>query len=188
MRRYYWMVAVIFAALVVIFIAGCGDEPSSVNNDQRSTDTQLQRYQKSQPVPAFDWSQVRQNLIEIQSAQVNTTQTTTFFFVRGGQFAKPISECPSIGYPIPSTYQLTNPLQAVRLHDSTTTIGQAEATGVYTGESSATYVMCVNAQGKAHAVYWEGDVLTFTGPATWNEATGRADLVGPPSFNFSEKK
>lgn len=165
--------------------ASCNDNPSAVKQEQRATNTQIDRYLKSQPIPAFDWSQVRQNLIEIQTAQVDTTQTSAFFFRRGGSNGDPVMSCPSIGYPIPSTYQLTNPHQVAKGY---AVIGQAEATGVYTGDSSATYVMCVNAQGKLYAVYWEGDVMTVSGRSEWNAAKGQIELVGLPSFEFTKKK
>jgi hypothetical protein len=177
------------AAVVVVFFgvfAGtCGDDENKAQTRDRATaEKQLTGYQTNQPVPVFTWSQLRQNLIEIETAQAQTTQTTTFFFNQGVQ--DPVSSCPSIGFPIPSTYQITNPEAKVRDHDFA--LPQIEANGVYTDQSTGTYAICVDAQGRPYADYWEGFVKTVTGPAKWNTGSHQVELVGPPSFNFSKGK
>lgn len=162
-------------------------KPSSVSQDKAAANANLDRLNDAQPVPSFSWSQLRQNLIEINRAQAETTQTTTFFFNMG--VASPVMSCPSIGYPIPTTMQLTNPLQEIS-HGSygQSVVGQAEQTGVYTGDSTGTYVICVNAQGQAYGTYWEGFVYAITGPAEWDATAGQVKLVGPPSFEFTNGK
>jgi hypothetical protein len=166
-------------------VAACDEGNNKVQNHDRSVATeQLGQYQTNQPVPVFKYSQLRQNLIEIETAEARTTQTTSFFFNQGVQ--DPVSSCPSIGFPIPSTYQLTNPEAKVQRHDFT--LPQPEATGVYTADTTGTYVICVNAQGQAYATYWEGFVQTVTGPARWDTATHQVLLTGPPSFEFSKGK
>lgn len=168
---------------LALILAGCQTD-NATQKDRATATKQLEGFQKNQPVPVFDWSQLRQNLIEIETSQARTTQTTTFFFNQGVQ--DPISSCPSIGFPIPATYQLTNPQAKVPRHDLT--LPQIEANGVYTADTSGTFAICINAQGQAYANYWEGFVSTVTGPAKWNTDTHQVELVGPPSFDFSKGK
>jgi len=176
-----------------VLAAGCAKPTSpAAEADRHASEQLLQTYQKSQPVPSFDWSQLRQNLIEIETAQVRTTQTTSFFFNAGS--TDPIQACPSIGFPIPSSYQLSNPQQIVGAPVgggtgwSNEVIPQLEPNGVFTGDSSATYVMCVNGSGKTYAAYWEGFVLTISGPAQWDRSLHEVKLTGDPTFDFSAKR
>lgn len=183
LKRIAWIGAVVVMA--VGFAAACQPTSSAVQNKDRATATQqLANYQTAQPVPVFNYSQLRQNMIEIETAQAQTTQTTTFFFNQGVQ--DPTDSCPSIGFPIPSEDQLTNPQAKVANHDLS--LPQIESNGVYTGGSTGTYVICVDAQGKAYANYWEGFVKTVTGPAEWNTTAHQVELTGPPSFAFTTGK
>lgn len=163
-------------------VVACAPHKSASQQEGHAADVSLRDFLRSQPVPIFDWSQLRQNLIELETAQAHTTATYSFMFSRGATGkGDPVAQCPSIGFPIPSTYQLTNPLKK----SDNVALGQLEANGIYTGDTSGTYVMCLQPNGKAYASYWEGDVLTMTGTAKWNYATHQAELVGVPSFNFS---
>jgi hypothetical protein len=61
--------------------------------------------------------------------------------------------------------------------------------GVYVPESSTgTYVMCIDAQGRPYAQYWEGFVHTVFAPARWDSGSHMVQLVGPPSFEFTKKQ
>lgn len=106
--------------------------------------------------------------------------TTSFFFLEGIGI---IDSCPSIGFPIPTTSNLSNPTQRVNEHDSV--INQAEATGIYTGDSSGTYVICVDPNGKPYANYWEGYVKAVTGVAHYDAAKGSIVLDGAPTAEFT---
>ncbi len=164
------------ALLMVGVLTACNTEKSAREKDEDASEQILTDLQKAHPTPKFDRSQMRQNLVDIITAQAGTTQTTSFFFLEGIGL---VSQCPSIGFPIASTTQLTNPEQISR---GSTVIPQVEPTGVFTGDSSGTYVICVDAEGSAYAVYYEGYVQTVTGPAGWKD--GQVILVGPPSFDF----
>lgn len=182
-------IAVVSLAVMSLFVASACSQinPSSTEKDQKASQSILDGYQKAQPVPVMDWSQLRQNLIEIETAQAKTTQTTSFFFNQGA--VDPVMTCPSIGFPIPSTYQLTNPDQALwGGNGASNVIPQIEANGVFTGDSAGTYVMCVNAEGKAYAMYWEGFVGTATAAATWDREAHQIKLIGAPTTEFTTKK
>lgn len=163
---------------LIIALSGCEDD--GTRNDKKATDKQLQQYQKVQPIPFHDWSQYRETLISIDEAQAQGTTTTSFFFLMGVE--RPIKVCPSVGYPVPSTAQLTSPDQKVDSHESV--ISQMEPTGVYTGDSTGTYVVCV-IDGKAVPTYWEGEVHTEGGPASWDDDQKMIVNSGKPSVTVS---
>lgn len=183
-------------AFVAAFsLSGClYDTTDNKTTNQRAEQNQanvgISEILRNQPVPAFAYSQIRQNLVEIETAQAQGVQTTTFFFNQG--VPDPIMSCPSIGAPIATTTELTNPQQTDphggQYGGGNTVISQMDPTGVYTGQSSGTYIMCIDAQGKPYATYWEGFVQTVFGPATWDKNTHQVQLTGPASFNFSKPK
>ena len=174
------------AVVAVTLLGACSSgESSAVEKDRKTSATALRDLQRAHPTPRFRRSQLRQNLVEIVTAQAETTQTSSFFFNLG--VADPVNSCPSIGFPIPATMQLTNP-EAIVDGDNgrRATLPQVEPTGVYTGDTTGTYVICIDAQGSAYALYWEGFVQAVSGPAEWNVAKKQVVLVGPSSFDFSE--
>lgn len=180
----FGILAIILAIILVVSSCSTNDTPSAVSEDKDAASQQLKDLQKAHPTPRFTRSQLRQNLIEITTAQAETTATTSFFYNMG--VAQPVHSCPSIGFPIPTTMQLTNPEQSVRMGSDgggSHSIPLAEQTGVYTGDSSGTYVICVDAEGNGYAMYWEGFVQTIAGPAEFVD--GQVELIGPPSFKFS---
>lgn len=172
-------------AIAIAATAGCGSHNNATTNDQSQTDSQLQRYQANQPTPTFDWSQYRQTVIDVESAEVHGVATTTFFYNMGSQ--KPISSCPSLGFPVAVTAQLTNPTQIQWGTNASGVVNQSEPNGVYTGDSSGTYVVCIAPGGAKYMTYWEGDVNTVGGPATWNPQTEQVEITGPPTVKVNTK-
>ena len=180
-------------ALVALFgVAGCTGHSSvtskAINADKAVSGQILSKYEQAQPVPQFDWSQIRQTAIDIETAQAHSTQTTTFFFNLG--VADPINSCPSVGFPVASTTQLTNPAQTANIYSGSTgvasaTIPQIDPNGIYSGDSTGTYVLCVGGDGQTYGVYWEGYVYAVTGPAVWNAAKHEAQMTGASSFKFT---
>lgn len=171
------------ATVIVALLVACEGQ-SGRRREEKVARQQLAGFIQSQPVPVFSYSQLRQNLIEIETAQAKGIATTSFFFHLGSP--DPIKVCPSIGYPIPATYQLTNPEQKVQHKDLT--LPQIEATGVYTADTTGTYIVCVDPAGKARANYWEGYVETEAGPATWDASKKQIVPTGDPSAEFSTGK
>lgn len=181
--------AIGLGAILTFFVLtaeSCGDEASgSTKEERKAGDEQLAQFLLAQPVPVFNYSQLRQNLIEIETAQANGTVTTSFFFNQG--VPDPIHVCPSTGFAIPSTYQLTNPLKPSGYQDNAT-VAQLETTGVYTADTSGTYVICIDDKGEGYAFYWEGFVNTVAGPAKWNLTTHQVELTGKPTGGFTTEK
>lgn len=185
MRKKRNVVYGLMAFAIVITLAACGSS-SSVNNDQKISNNQLNQYQRTQPVPFFDWSQYRQTAIDIETAQAQGVTTTTFFYNMGSNV--PIKSCPSIGFPIASTAQLTNPEQAVSgPNNGAVTVAQLEPNGVYTGTSSGTYVVCVTPAGAKEITYWEGWVETEGGPAHYDTSSHQIVLDGPATVTTKTK-
>jgi hypothetical protein len=168
------IVAAAIAGTLLLTASSCGN--SGIYADEEATERQLQQYQDVQPIPFYNWSQYRQTLISIQDAQAQGTATTSFFFNIGVQ--NPIKMCPSIGYPVATTTQLTSPTQYVG--SSGAVVDQMEPTGVYTGDSSGTYVVCV-VGGVAVPTYWEGLIQTEGGPAYWDREIGMIINDGTPT-------
>lgn len=72
-----------------------GTESQKAENDQQGKIAA--GMVKNQPLPNFPYSQLRQNLIEIETAQATGVQSTTFFFLAG--VPDPVSQCTSVGMP-----------------------------------------------------------------------------------------
>lgn len=193
-RRVFYRTAIPCSLVISgILLVSCSSEGHPQSNGQKLENQQQANDTSSlvvnQPIPGIVWSQVRQNLIELETSQANTTQTTTFMFASAYD-PDPIDSCPSVGDPIPGTAQLSNPMQIT--HDSYPSSGaavpipQMDPNGIYGGDTAATYVMCVNAQGKVEPRRAEGIVHTVYGPATWDYTKHQVQLTGPASFDFTK--
>lgn len=193
MRKRFRNLAALGGVAVVattLYASGAfGDQASVIQNDQITSERALSQLQQSQPAPFFKWSQERETLIEIEKAQANDTQTTTFGFNMGA--TQPVWSCPSIGVPIASTTELTNPQQVFQdgwvNGGQDTSIPQVDPPGVYTGDSTGTYVLCIAPNGGTYLQYWEGFVDSVTGPAVWNTTTNSIELTGPSSVHVKVK-
>ena len=157
-------IAALIVTAALLFVACGPEQTTSVNSDQNETNAQLSQYQAVQPVPFFNWSMMRQVLIDIYQAQNESRQTWAVFVANNGT---PIFSCESVGYPIPATTQLTNPSQVVTgdgvggNNYAYGTVGQMEPNGTYTGDSLGTYVLCVRPDGTLSPVYSEPYVMMF---------------------------
>lgn len=182
--------ASVLAAGVLLGASACaGGDSNSGSKSERATQQQIEnRLEVNQPIPVHSYSQMRQNLIEIENAEADGVQSTTFFFNQG--VANPIMQCASIGSPIASTAQLSDP-QKVEHHwgdgnGGNVTLPQMEPNGIYTGDSSGTWSLCLKPDGKPYAQYWEGYVATAFGPAKWDGH--QIVLTGDPSMKFTKGK
>lgn len=144
-------------------------------------------FDQAQPIPFFRYSQIRAELIDIEKWQATGATSTSLFFSNDGKL---LFTCPSMGAPIASDSQLSNPVQAVWNNSGSSPAGvgtgNMDPTGVYTGPSSGTYVSCVSPTAGAYPVYWEGYVMTVGGPAQF--ANGQVSLTGQPNSIFGDIK
>jgi hypothetical protein len=167
----------LLGALVVValMVAACSPaKQDATSQEQTTTLSQMDQYLKVQPIPYFDSSAMRQTLIEILKAQTTPTNTWSVEMALDGTG---IFVCPSIGYPIPATDELTNPQQVVTVHNDTTwssgVINQADPNGVYGGDTAGTYILCVGPDGAYTPVYSEANVQTFPFPVSLDPVTHR---------------
>jgi hypothetical protein len=181
------------AIVMALGLSACTeDAPSATKSEQASSAQILDKMLKAQPVPQFDYSQIRQTLIDAQTAQANSTQTTSFFWVLG--VPDPIFTCPSIGFPVASTAQITSPDQLIGNGAGSTgyfaagVVKQIDPNGIYSGDSSATFALCVGAGGKVFLHQAEEVVHAVAGPAVWDKATKQIKMTGDPTFAVKTKK
>jgi hypothetical protein len=180
------------AVLLAAFMTGCSSDssasppPSAQQLESQAQQQDSNNLVTNQPVHVYNYSQMRATLQNVEDIEAQGENTTTFFFNQGIQ--NPISSCASIGMPVASSDQLTNPDQQVaqpdgggyQLNQGDNVIGQMDPTGVYTGDSTGTNVLCLNSKGQEYIQYWEGFVDAVSGAATWNENTHQVQLLGFP--------
>lgn len=182
--------SLIAAGVIVVSVccgaASCGGQSAGQSTENKAQQQDEQSLVTDQPVPHYNYSQIRQTAIDAQDISANGTQTTSFFFLMGN--ADPIFSCPSLGEPVPNTAQLTNPNQVVTQDSQgngisgSATIGQMDPNGIYAPSSSdGTYVICVNGSGAKYLQYWEGQVMTVTSGATWDKSTHTLQVTGAPT-------
>jgi len=136
----------------------------AINDQQTAINNGLSRQLDSQQVPTFDYSEERQTLIDVLTIRADGSIGTTSFYLEGVGL---VGWCPSSGAPVPSTYQLTPPEQYIALEDDDTRqkfpTALAEPTGVFPGDSAATWVVCLDDAGNPFGVYHEGPVNSIIG-------------------------
>lgn len=192
------LVAVVAVALLA---AACGTPKTQAapadKVERAATDQIAQAYATNQPIPAASWSQIRQNLIEIETAQIKGSTTWSYFFSPGRADGAPVFACSSVGYPIPATYQLTNPEKTISGTGGgqggygLVTLPQMEPTGVFTGSTDGTHVICLTDEGKTYDVYWEGPVTTVTVELRWDASKEMLEVTGrtsPDAATFTRGK
>jgi hypothetical protein len=176
--------------VLVAALAGCTHNQSAQQREQSQQTSDTQSLEQSQPIPHYNYSQIRQTAIDAQDIAANGTQTTSFFFMMGNQ--DPIFSCPSLGEPVPNTAQLSNPEQIApisgRYGGGATNLPQMDPDGIYaTSSSSGTYVICVSGSGAKYLQYWEGDVMTVAAGATWDTAKHTLKVTGAPTSKVHTK-
>lgn len=153
-------------------------------SEQSSIATGFERVTRSQQIPVFDWSQERQTLLDVLTVRAEGTHGTAEVTALDGTL---LWWCPTAGAPIPSTYQLSNPDQVVTpgpRERGTATVAQGEPTGVYTGASEATWVLCLDDNGNAFAKYDEAQVRWTAGTVSGLPSDKRA-RVDEITFEFT---
>lgn len=161
--------AIVVGVGVLSFAGTCSSEQAkkggeTVKQEQTAVQTGFNRLSNSQPIPVFDWSQERQTVIDAQTIRATGAKGTTSGYLEGVGL---VWWCPSVGGPVPSTYQLSAGTQWADIAGDHTAdpkqVEQGEPTGVYVGESTATWTVCLDDNGKKFLQYWEGYVLSTIG-------------------------
>ena len=173
------------ALALALMAAGCNSGNSSGAALENQDSANIEKsFLLNQPPPHFQHSDIRATAISIEAIQALGEQTTSFGFNMGEK--NPVWSCPSLGEPVASTTEITNPQQIQNdgypQGGASLTIGNMDPNGIYAGDSTGTYVLCVNAAGQQYTQYWEGFVDSVSGPATWDAATGSIKVTGAPTM------
>lgn len=133
---------------------------------------------QNQPAPDLGgYSFERQVLIETYLARNNTVATYAYMFTMDGKI---VEICPSIGYPIPYSTQLTNPMVAQYGTNGNFTMPNAEPNSLYPpSDAAATLVQCVNPDGSVSPTYIEWYVLAFPYRI---KSDYQLERIGEPTF------
>lgn len=181
------LAAIPAAGLLLLAVAGCNGTPNASGAQQESNDSANieKSFLLNQPPPHFAHSDIRATAISIEAIQALGEQTTTFAFQQGDP--DPIWSCPSLGEPVASTTQITNPVQVFKTtvpyrEGAAVPEGNMDPNGIYAGDSTGTYVLCVSGDGTPYAEYWEGNVDSVSGPARWDSGTHQIVVTGQPTM------
>ena len=168
--------------LVALLVASCGSISNSTTQEQGVVNAQQDQYNKTQPIPFYDFSLQRQALIDIYNSQNQNSQTWDVVTSYSGQF---LFQCEAVGWPIPAAAQLSNPSQVVEVQGAWNKIngvvGLAEPNGIYTGNTQGTYILCSRPDGKIAPVYTENNVQMFPFPVKVDPTTGAITDAGGTS-------
>jgi len=165
----------VFVSMILVFaLVACQPNYSSIEQDQQGAG--VSSIMRNQPVPDLGgYSFERQIVIETYLARNSTIATYSYMISMDGKI---IEICPSIGYPIPYSTQLTNPLK----YESTVTLANPEINGLYPpGDAAATLVQCVTGGGSVSPVYIEWYVLAFPYRI---KSDYQIEMIGEPSFSI----
>lgn len=163
-KRWRVLAALLVLSMLTAFASGCEDgsskdKKSAEEREEDATGRSMNRMTASQQVPEYDFSQERQTLIEAQNIRAEGTHGTAQVYNLDGSLRW---WCPTVGAPVPSTYQLTNPWDVEwrgGTHgNSGAAVSRAEPTGVYSGDSEATWIVCLDDAGTAFGKYSEAQV------------------------------
>ena len=183
---------ILLITAVVLAISACTPSKESskgadtTKQEQDAVQTGFNRLNNSQQIPVFDWSQERQTVIDVETIRATGATSTTAGYLEGIGM---IWWCPSAGAPVPGTYQLSGSTQYADLPGDDSrqylALDQGEPTGVYVGESSGTWTLCLDDNGNKFAKYWEGYVDSTVGIVSTYPADKRV-VVEDITFQFTD--
>lgn len=179
------------AGLLFVAFATMGDSCDNAGGEaaRKESNQQGAAYRnilRNQPPPSYDFSMERKIMIALYNARQHSI--ATYSFAQSEFTGKVLWSCPSLGYPIPYSTQLTNPNQIVWLNSHVTTLPQNEPNGLFPPPSSeATWVPCVDETGNITPVYEEKRVTVFLRPM--REQDGQlVPSEGKPSLSIAPSK
>lgn len=151
-------IMLVLFVLMTFVLTSCGLDTSDIEQGQQRE--AVNSIIQNQPIPNLGgYSFERQIVIETYLARNNTIATYAYMFTMDGKI---VEICPSIGYPIPYSTQLTNPVRTMNDYVEGSVVSNAEPNGLYPpGDAAATLVQCVQPDGSVSPVYIEWYVLAF---------------------------
>jgi hypothetical protein len=151
----------VLTIMLLVFLVGCVPDTTQTNRlESEQQQRGVMAIVQNQPIPDLGgYSSERDIVIQTYLARNQTVATYAYTMTYDG---KVIELCPSIGYPIPYSTQLTAPEVADYYSAGPVTVPQSEPNGLYPpGNSAATLVSCVNPDGSVSPTYFELDVFAM---------------------------
>jgi hypothetical protein len=170
---------ILFVLVLAFALTACQPSASSIEQSQQY-ESQVSLMQ-NQPAPDLGgWSFEREVIRQTYLARNNTIATYAYMFTMDGKI---IEICASVGYPIPYSTQLTNPM---KVEYSSLAIPNPEPNGLYPpSDAAATLVQCVNPDGSVSPVYIEWYVLAFPYRI---QSDAQLQRIGDPTFKVDVNK
>lgn len=151
----YLNLAASFVFAMCMGNTGCDADSS----EHSAVDSQQSIYVSNQPIPTFQWSLERHLLVQLYQARNQSVATYSYVV---NQYTGRIQwRCTSLGFPIPATTQLTNPM---RVAYQNAVIPQPEPNGVYAPRQPRERGCCARAT-----------------TATWSPCTWRSTCARTPA-------
>ena len=157
----------ILPILAAVAFTGCQYNETAASKESKAVNRQQSQYAKGQPIPAFNWSLERDQVIKLYKLRNAKVSTHAVWRSQMGQIE---GDCSSIGFGIPYDVSLTNPTQLSSSNINTVAgyrrvdgvIGQAEPNGVFAStNTAATWVMCVGPGGTIEPHYIEATLNVY---------------------------
>lgn len=151
-----------FILMVLVFLllfSSCAAGDTSRDVETKQQEPGVSAIVRNQPVPNFGgFSLERAYVIALMVLRNQKVATYSYWFSMDGLIYE---VCPSQGYPIPYSTQLTSPTTVEHGYQSLTTVDQAEPNSLYLPEqAAASWVLCV-VDGSMVPVYMEENVQAF---------------------------
>lgn len=156
------LIIFVLALILVLSLTSCATSQQSREQNQQAAG--VASITDNQPVPDLGgFSLERQIVIQTYLARNRAIATYAYMFTMDGKI---VEICPSIGYPIPYSTELTSPNVSLGLGQGAgyqgSVVANPEPNGLYPpGDAAATLVQCVNPDGTVTPVYIEWYVLAF---------------------------
>lgn len=149
--------AVSVMIVMAIMLSSCSATEQALRTESQQQGRGVLTIVNNQPVPDLNgYSWEREILRQTYVARNSKVATYTYITNLNGDL---IEICPSLGYPIPYSTQMTNPQVYVA---NGGTLPQPEPNSLYPpSDAAATLVACVNAEGQISPAYVEQDVMAF---------------------------
>jgi hypothetical protein len=195
-RQRKYGVGLVAVAAIFFATAGSCDQQNSTEDTARNVTEEQQgdimtgvnQIRRSNQLPVFDFSQEYNTLVDVLTMRAEGTHGTAVLYTINGDI---LWWCPTQGAPIPSTYQSTPGEQYVDIKGdesrSKFPVDLPEPTGVYTAESNATWVLCLDDNGTPFGKYAEANVDWTSGVVNGLPADKRAQ-VDEITFDFTTEE
>jgi hypothetical protein len=182
------------ALVVLVLVAtanSCDSGTTKKNSANNRTETEaiassFRQIHESNPIKVFKTSQEYDTLQDVLTLRAEGTHGTAVVTTFDGTL---LWWCPTLGAPIPSTYQISNPSAFVDPPDkggqTDVLVAQGEPTGVYPGDSTATWVLCLDDHGTPFGQYDEANIRWTSGIVEGLPADKRA-RVDEITFEFTQ--